>query len=134
MPRVPVMTADPGRTATVERGQVTCRAFPIVVITSNAEREFPPAFLRRCVQVNIPIPDSAKLAGIVAAQLGPAACAARATATQAADAWGTGAAPRRRALAGRGAGRRLQRVHGDRVAYRRRVGTSCWCARPPSAT
>jgi hypothetical protein len=28
------------------------------------------------VQVNIPIPDSAKLAGIVAAQLGPAASAA----------------------------------------------------------
>jgi MoxR-like ATPase len=82
MPRVPVMTADPGRTATVERGQVTCRAFPIVVITSNAEREFPPAFLRRCVQVNIPIPDSAKLAGIVAAQLGPATSAASAALIQ----------------------------------------------------
>lgn len=71
--RLQVGTADPGGTATVERGVVICRAFPVVVITSNAEREFPPAFLRRCVQVNIPVPDSARLAGIVTAQLGAAA-------------------------------------------------------------
>jgi MoxR-like ATPase len=73
--RVPVLTADAGRLAAVERGQVTCLAFPVVVITSNAEREFPPAFLRRCVQVNIQIPDSGRLAEIIAAQLGPEAAA-----------------------------------------------------------
>lgn len=34
-------------------------ARPIVLITSNRERELPPAFLRRCVYVDIPFPPSA---------------------------------------------------------------------------
>ncbi|MYW44001.1 MoxR family ATPase, partial [Streptomyces sp. SID161] len=33
----------------VAHGRVRCRAFPFVILTSNGEREFPPAFLRRCV-------------------------------------------------------------------------------------
>ncbi|QFZ23135.1 AAA family ATPase [Saccharothrix syringae] len=70
---VRVMTEDPGRSATITRGQVCCRAFPFVVITSNGEREFPTAFLRRCQQVNIQQPDSEKLAEIVAGHLGPEA-------------------------------------------------------------
>lgn len=37
----------------VERGRVRCRAFPFVVLTSNGEREFPPAFLRRCVSLRL---------------------------------------------------------------------------------
>ncbi|GAB2756696.1 DNA polymerase III delta prime subunit [Amycolatopsis magusensis] len=50
-PEVTVHTADPQRTAVVRDGRVACNAFPIVVMTSNGEREFPPAFLRRCLQL-----------------------------------------------------------------------------------
>ncbi len=70
-----VMTADPGGRATVTRGLVRCNAFPLVVITSNGEREFPPAFLRRCLRLNIQPPNAAKLAEIVRGHLGPAALA-----------------------------------------------------------
>lgn len=38
---------------------------PIVVITSNEERQLPDAFLRRCVFFEIPFPDSAMLKRIV---------------------------------------------------------------------
>jgi MoxR-like ATPase len=34
---------------------VQCYEFPLVVMTSNGEREFPPAFNRRCLRV--PMPD-----------------------------------------------------------------------------
>ncbi|MFE0818959.1 AAA family ATPase [Streptomyces sp. NPDC058807] len=54
----------------VERGRVRCRAFPFVVLTSNGEREFPPAFLRRCVSLRLRQPDDAHLAEIVRAHLG----------------------------------------------------------------
>ncbi len=39
--------------------------FPLVVMTSNGEREFPPAFLRRCLQLEMQLPDRDKLARIV---------------------------------------------------------------------
>ncbi|WP_158849946.1 AAA family ATPase [Saccharothrix deserti] len=74
-PEVRVMTEDPGRLATISRGRVRCRAFPLVVITSNGEREFPPALLRRCLRVNIQPPDTEKLAEIVAGHLGEDALA-----------------------------------------------------------
>ncbi|MFI9805557.1 AAA family ATPase [Streptomyces sp. NPDC052301] len=54
----------------VARGRVRCRAFPFVVLTSNGEREFPPAFLRRCVTLHLRQPDDRHLAGIVRAHLG----------------------------------------------------------------
>ncbi|MGX1130507.1 MoxR-like ATPase [Streptomyces glaucescens] len=54
----------------VERGRVRCRAFPFVVLTSNGEREFPPAFLRRCVTLRLRQPDDRQLAEIVRAHLG----------------------------------------------------------------
>ena len=38
-------------------------------MTSNAEREFPPPFLRRCIRLTIQPPDPAKLAEIVDAHL-----------------------------------------------------------------
>jgi MoxR-like ATPase len=69
--RVAVMTADGGERAVVERGQVWCTDFPIVVITSNGEREFPPAFLRRCIRVAVEQPTRHQLAEIVEAHLGP---------------------------------------------------------------
>lgn len=72
---VTVRTADRNGTAPVSDGFVTCRAFPFVVLTSNDEREFPPAFLRRCLQLRLPEPSEERIAAIVAAQLGPEAAA-----------------------------------------------------------
>jgi MoxR-like ATPase len=66
-----VMTADGARTATVTGGTVRCAQFPFTVLTSNAEREFPAAFLRRCVRLEIQPPDADRLAAMVTAHLGP---------------------------------------------------------------
>jgi MoxR-like ATPase len=74
-PRVPVRPADGGEPVTVVDGRVRCHEFPFIVLTSNGEREFPPAFLRRCVQLHLGQPDRERLRAIVAAQLGDAACA-----------------------------------------------------------
>lgn len=57
-------------TVRIRAGSVRCRAFPIVVMTSNGERDFPPAFLRRCVRLEIAEPDSGRLEAIVRAHLG----------------------------------------------------------------
>ncbi|MEV0963980.1 MoxR family ATPase [Streptomyces sp. NPDC049910] len=51
----------------VRHGIVRCRDFPFVVITSNGNREFPPAFLRRCIRLELPEPDPAQLEEIVRA-------------------------------------------------------------------
>ncbi|WP_405782864.1 AAA family ATPase [Streptomyces sp. NBC_00859] len=67
---VHVRTDDLDETAPVTRGRVRCAEFPVVVITSNGEREFPPAFLRRCVRLDLPEPDERRLREIVAAHLG----------------------------------------------------------------
>ncbi|SNS87998.1 AAA domain (dynein-related subfamily) [Actinomadura meyerae] len=71
--RIRVMTADGGERVPIDRGEVRCGHFPIVIITSNGEREFPPAFLRRCVRLRIEPPDRDQLAEIIEAHLGPAA-------------------------------------------------------------
>jgi MoxR-like ATPase len=65
---VRVSTADGGPPVPI-RGTVRCRAFPFVVMTSNNERDFPPAFLRRCIQIRMGQPDRDKLRSIVAAHL-----------------------------------------------------------------
>ncbi|MEU9338019.1 MoxR family ATPase [Streptomyces sp. NPDC048290] len=70
-PTIDVLTSD-GRTAQITGGQVQCTVFPLVILTSNGEREFPPAFLRRCVSLQLPEPDLEKLARIVEAHLGHA--------------------------------------------------------------
>ena len=64
-----VYPLDSVRRVRVEHGRVRCTNFPIVVMTSNDEREFPPAFLRRCISVAIAPPDRSKLEQIVAAHL-----------------------------------------------------------------
>jgi MoxR-like ATPase len=51
----------------LKSGFVRCREFPIVVMTSNREREFPPAFHRRCIRVGMPPPDEHALSPIVEA-------------------------------------------------------------------
>jgi MoxR-like ATPase len=75
-PTAEVMIDGTDERVPVERGRVRCRAFPFVVLTSNGEREFPPAFLRRCLQLDLPEPDPEQLASIVEAHLGPDAHAA----------------------------------------------------------
>ncbi|MFE1902464.1 AAA family ATPase [Streptomyces gardneri] len=62
-----VFTDDPDQTVTVTDGRVKCRAFPFIVITSNGERQFPPAFLRRCVRLDVSPPREDQLAAMIAA-------------------------------------------------------------------
>ncbi|QMU72444.1 MoxR family ATPase [Streptacidiphilus sp. P02-A3a] len=69
----PVPAASRNR-GTVVGGWVTCEEFPVIVITSNGERDFPPAFLRRVVRLNLPDPSRDYLRKIVEAQFaGPLA-------------------------------------------------------------
>lgn len=56
-------------TVPIENGLVQCREFPFVVMTSNDERVFPPAFLRRCISLHMDLPDEDMLARIVKRQL-----------------------------------------------------------------
>ncbi len=60
----------------VRAGLVRTRRFPVIVFTSNGERTFPPPFLRRCVQFQMPRPNAKLLSDIVAAHLGDPAAAA----------------------------------------------------------
>ncbi len=46
-------------------GIVRCQNFPLVIMTSNGEREFPPAFLRRCLRLRIDPPNKERLQQIV---------------------------------------------------------------------
>lgn len=66
-PKVTVHTADPGGSAEIIEGRVVCQAFPFIVFTSNREREFPPAFLRRTLQLEMPPPNEDQLASMIAA-------------------------------------------------------------------
>ncbi|MFE2723090.1 AAA family ATPase [Kitasatospora sp. NPDC059327] len=69
-----VMTGDDDGWASLRRGRVRCAEFPLVILTSNEERDFPAAFLRRCLRLEIPRPSPDKLARMVAAHLsGPGA-------------------------------------------------------------
>jgi MoxR-like ATPase len=60
-----VHTSDPGLHADVRNGRVECREFPVVVITSNGEREFPPAFRRRCLPLEMRTPSREQLLAMV---------------------------------------------------------------------
>ncbi len=63
--QVPVLPHGEDTPVTIVRGQVKCSEFPFVVLTSNGERELPPAFLRRCIRLNIDDPIEKELAQIV---------------------------------------------------------------------
>ena len=54
----------------VAGGRVPCEAFPVVVLTSNGERELPPPFLRRCLRLDLRVPDEVQLTAIIKAHLG----------------------------------------------------------------
>lgn len=56
----------------VRHGEVTFTEYPVVVMTSNGERDFPAPFLRRCVQCQIREPDDKALRRIVEAHFGSA--------------------------------------------------------------
>jgi MoxR-like ATPase len=62
---VEVLTDDGDDKVAIVGGRVKCRAFPIIVLTSNGERELPPPFLRRCVRLDLPKPSDQKLERIV---------------------------------------------------------------------
>jgi len=91
------------RYAWIERGRVQCDEFPLVIMTSNGEREFPPAFLRRCLQLVMPQPDPEQLTEIVCARLDDDAARREDIQTLIQDYWdlreGKGADPRKRELA-----------------------------------
>lgn len=50
---------------------------PILIISSNSERNLPDAFLRRCVYYHIPFPDKDRLASIVLQRVGNSEAALR---------------------------------------------------------
>ncbi|WP_327352588.1 AAA family ATPase [Streptomyces sp. NBC_01304] len=72
LPDVTVHTDDPDGTTQVHHGIVSCAAFPVVLITTNGERALPPAFLRRCLYLDMPAPDADQLAAMLTAQLSQA--------------------------------------------------------------
>ena len=65
-----IQTQDDGIQAIVKGGKIKCSPFPVVVMTSNGERDFPPAFFRRCLRVQMPDPTEDALQEIVKIQLG----------------------------------------------------------------
>ncbi|NBE55642.1 MoxR family ATPase [Streptomyces boluensis] len=69
-PEAQVMVDGGDERVAVTAGRVRCHAFPFVVLTSNGEREFPPAFLRRCVRLQLRQPEEEQLEAIVRAHLG----------------------------------------------------------------
>lgn len=60
------------RVAELDNRQIRASAEyrPIVVLTSNSEKDLPDAFLRRCIFYYIPFPDREQMRGIVEARLG----------------------------------------------------------------
>jgi MoxR-like ATPase len=65
-----VHTSDPAGRAVVRGGRVECAEFPVVVITSNGEREFPAAFRRRCLPLEMRTPSREQLLAMVERHLG----------------------------------------------------------------
>lgn len=68
---VRVNTVEPslGKIEIPATGRVRCDDFPLIIMTSNGERDFPPAFLRRCLQLTIPRPTRQKLEAIIRTHL-----------------------------------------------------------------
>ena len=54
----------------IENGKVKAYDVPIVIMTSNDTREFPSAFLRRCIQIDIDTPTETELLDIVKEHFG----------------------------------------------------------------
>ncbi|MFF3330545.1 AAA family ATPase [Streptomyces sp. NPDC002888] len=69
-PRVKIRQWDSDEEHLVERGRVQCTQFPFILLTSNGERDFSPAFLRRCIRYKMPPLSDDLLRGIVKAHFG----------------------------------------------------------------
>jgi MoxR-like ATPase len=69
--QVKVRPSDEGEPVSIPGGKIRSSTFPIVFLTSNGEREFPPAFLRRCLHLRVDAPDDQRLKSIIEAHLGP---------------------------------------------------------------
>ena len=54
----------------ITNGVIQCDEFPIVILTSNGERDFPPAFLRRCLRLDLKEPNEEALKEIAQKHLG----------------------------------------------------------------
>lgn len=65
-PSVDVRTYDK-KTRKIENGFVQCTIFPFVILTSNGARDFPAAFLRRCLRIKMKSPSKKYLEDIVQA-------------------------------------------------------------------
>ena len=53
------------RKVKIQGGRINCTQFPLVILTSNGERDFPPPFLRRCLRLNMQDPTRQDLERIV---------------------------------------------------------------------
>jgi MoxR-like ATPase len=69
--KISIATCDGNGLVSIERGQVRCEVFPLVIMTSNGEREFPPAFLRRCLRLTVDLPPEDTLRRIIEQRLAP---------------------------------------------------------------
>ncbi|MFJ3791609.1 AAA family ATPase [Kitasatospora sp. NPDC090091] len=69
VPPGPATAGPVAATVGVDHGRVQCRAFPVVVLTSNNERDFPPPFLRRCIRLHVRPPGPARLEQIIRQRL-----------------------------------------------------------------
>ncbi|MFB7373791.1 AAA family ATPase [Streptomyces sp. NPDC056222] len=66
---------DDGRKVPVQGGRIRCSTFPFIVLTSNGERDFPAALLRRCIRLELEPPGEEQLGAMIEAHLGPDAAA-----------------------------------------------------------
>jgi MoxR-like ATPase len=66
---IQVQRADGQPPAWIRHGRVQCADFPVIVMTSNGERDFPAAFRRRCLIVDIDPPEPDDLERIAANML-----------------------------------------------------------------
>ncbi len=62
-----------GASYEVTGGAVRRLHLPVIVLTSNGERTFPPPFLRRCVRFEMPTPSESFLEQVITAHLGSVA-------------------------------------------------------------
>lgn len=71
VPQVEVRAYDDNMDVPIKKGKVRCQNFPLIILTNNGERDFPPAFLRRCLRLTMPYdPNATALKEIVKAHLG----------------------------------------------------------------
>lgn len=68
VPFAKIRTADTENlTHDVPDGRIICQAFPLIFMTSNGERDFPPPFLRRCLRLTMQPPEKDHLVRIIGA-------------------------------------------------------------------